>query len=34
MGFWSFFFILVVLGLSVHWYATNKALKLNAKIEK
>ena len=34
MGFWSFFFILVVLGLSVHWYATNKALKLNAKLEK
>ena len=34
MGFWSFFFILVVLGLSVHWLATNKALKLNAKLEK
>ena len=32
MGFLSFFFIFVVLGYTIQWYATNKALKLNANI--
>jgi len=30
MGFWSFFFIIVSLGLATQWYGTNKALKINS----
>ena len=30
MGFWSFFFIIVFLGLATQWYGTNKALKINS----
>lgn len=34
MGFWSFFFIIVFLGLTTQWYGTNKALKLNSNIKE
>lgn len=34
MGFWSFFIILSFCAIFLHWYATNRALRFNARIDE